>query len=620
MAVLVDRATNDLLIGPDWGLNLEICDAVNYNPSISRDVVKALRKKLTSKNARVQILVLTILEMVMKNCGDSIHQMVGKDVLHDMVKIVKKKADPAVRDKMLTLIESWQKAFGGATAKYPQYSAAYDELRRSRVQFPVQSVADPIPLFSHPVATQPPPVAASYLPRMEDTTTSLTQLAVGLPSLEPAGLDEVLAASENSVWSSKDLDGAQRTLEVLFEMLNALDPGEKQAVFSEVIGQLVEQCSTNQKMIRQMVNSTSDEGMLFRGLALNDNLEQVLVKHSNIVSQALAPTEFTPGAPTGLTVYDNEDDEAEDELSHLAHRSSSRSNRISQENGLHKENGLHRNANAQPALKPSTALNGISLGQDNVSYSEGPPHAAASGQVMSNRGEHLSEEPESMVNPFAKAASSQAFPSNGSFSSATGSSSSSLDSSKLAAFYLTEKIPSELDATAYKVFRQASENVWSSESPLKNQEHTSQASDPLFDDDMLNPTASWEPVVTNKGVFNLPPPPIFSSERERFFEEKRYMNSSPKVSSSLAPNDSMERRLHNLNLSDTKPDEGTYQENGLASASHKFQSKPVAPAPKNDADQLFNDLVDLRSMRTNYKSSNAASSFSRPKGSGGGGM
>jgi hypothetical protein len=38
----VDKATNELLLGPDWTLNIDICDAVNsdhgyvvFSPSIS---------------------------------------------------------------------------------------------------------------------------------------------------------------------------------------------------------------------------------------------------------------------------------------------------------------------------------------------------------------------------------------------------------------------------------------------------------------------------------------------------------------------------------------------------------------------------------------------------------
>jgi hypothetical protein len=91
-AGIVDKATSDLLIGPDWALNLELCDIINSDPLQARDVVKAVKKRLANKSPTVQLLALTVLETLIKNCGDNVHQQIAeKDVLNEMVKIVRKK-------------------------------------------------------------------------------------------------------------------------------------------------------------------------------------------------------------------------------------------------------------------------------------------------------------------------------------------------------------------------------------------------------------------------------------------------------------------------------------------------------------------------------------------------
>ncbi|WOL07327.1 target of Myb protein 1-like [Canna indica] len=58
----------------------------------AKDVVKAVKKRLQHKNPKVQFLALTLLETMIKNCGDCVHfQVVEREILQEMVKIVRKK-------------------------------------------------------------------------------------------------------------------------------------------------------------------------------------------------------------------------------------------------------------------------------------------------------------------------------------------------------------------------------------------------------------------------------------------------------------------------------------------------------------------------------------------------
>ncbi|PNT33462.1 hypothetical protein POPTR_006G241000v4 [Populus trichocarpa] len=269
---MVERATSDMLIGPDWAMNIEICDMCNRDPTQAKDVIKGIKKKLGSRNSKVQLLALTLLETIIKNCGDIVHMHVAeKDLLHEMVKIAKKKPDFHVKEKILILVDTWQEAFGGPRARYPQYYAAYQELLRAGAVFPPRSESS-APVFTPP-QTQP-----------------LSSYPQNLRSIEyPQGAAESSAESEFPTLSMTEIQNARGIMDVLAEMLNALDPGNREGLRQEVIVDLVEQCRTYKQRVVHLVNSTSDESLLCQGLALNDDLQRVLVRHESISSGTSAP-------------------------------------------------------------------------------------------------------------------------------------------------------------------------------------------------------------------------------------------------------------------------------------------------------------------------------------------
>uniref|UniRef100_A0A7N0V1J7 Uncharacterized protein n=1 Tax=Kalanchoe fedtschenkoi TaxID=63787 RepID=A0A7N0V1J7_KALFE len=234
-AVRVDKATSDLLIQPDWTMNMEICDSLNSNHWQAKDVVKALKKRLQHKSSTVQLLALTLLETMVKNCGDYVHfQIVDRNILQEMVKIVRKK--------------------------------------RSGVQFPKCS-QDAAPICA-PQVTHPP--------------IRHNQPSYGMPSNASTRLDEAMASEMDSL-SLTGLDAMGRVAELLTDMLRAVNPSDREAVKDELIVDLVDQCRSNQKRLMQMLTSTGDEEVLATGLELNDNLQSVLAKHDAIASGLPSP-------------------------------------------------------------------------------------------------------------------------------------------------------------------------------------------------------------------------------------------------------------------------------------------------------------------------------------------
>ncbi|XP_057808268.1 TOM1-like protein 6 [Salvia miltiorrhiza] len=357
--VRVEKATSEFLIGPDWTLNMEICDIVNSNQMLAKDVVKAVKKRLQHKNPKVQLLALTLLETIVKNCGDYVHfQIAEKNILPEMVKIVKKKTDMHVRDKILTLVGSWHEAFGGSGGRYPQYYMAYEDLRRFGVQFP-RRTPDAAPIFTPPAAhavSTPPP-------------------GYGMPSSSSTRLDHAMAAEDTLSLSS--LNSMRDVLELLRDMLQAVDPSDRSAVNDEIIVDLVEQCRVNQRKLMQLLGTTGDEEVLVKGLDLNDSLQSVLAKHDAIASGSPLPpkptpttraasekhepdlrssevstppaaSNETPPAPAfpAHTVIDEEDDE-EDDFAQLARRHSKARSDVSQNSSTAKSDA---EAPSSPAM------------------------------------------------------------------------------------------------------------------------------------------------------------------------------------------------------------------------------------------------------------------------------
>eukprot|EP01018_Ginkgo_biloba_P001181 Gb_13955 [translate_table: standard] len=382
-ASLVERATSDMLIGSDWAMNIEICDIINSDPGQAKDVIKAVKKRLGNKNPKIQLLALTLLETLIKNCGDCVHlQVAERAVLHEMVKLVKKKSDLQVKEKILVLLDTWQEAFGGPRGRYPQYYAAYHDLVRVGVRFP-QRAESSAPIFTPP-QTQP---IAQY------------PQSYGSPEYGGEAVESSMA-SEPPGLSLTEIHNARGIMDVLMEMLNALDPRTKEGVKQEVIVDLVEQCRSYKHRVVQLVNTTSDEELLCQGLALNDDLQRVLNKHDAIASGLSVPSEKIR-VPTPLVNVDHEEDETEDNLEQL-HRSSSKV----RSSGRNQPGTQQLLLPPPPGLKINAPTASVEPSVDLLSGDEyKSPTAATPPAVIPGSGQYLQPSPL----PFSQQASPNSF-------------------------------------------------------------------------------------------------------------------------------------------------------------------------------------------------------------------
>ena len=136
---MVDRATDDMLMGADWSTNMEICDAINSRTEGPEWAAKAIRRRLGSDKPKVVQLALTLVETCVKNCGFPFHAVVGTNNFLDAVIALASACSPRhgseVQEQALDLIQQWGRAFEPQREALPAFAAAYERLRREGARF-----------------------------------------------------------------------------------------------------------------------------------------------------------------------------------------------------------------------------------------------------------------------------------------------------------------------------------------------------------------------------------------------------------------------------------------------------------------------------------------------------
>lgn len=506
-AAVAERATSDLLIGPDWAVNMELCDIINLDPGQAKDALKIIKKRLGNKSSKVQLLALSVLDTLGKNCGERIfQQIVERDILHDMVKIVKKKPDLSVRERILILIDTWQEALGGPRGRYPQFHAAYNELKSSGVTFPPREDLS-VPLFTPP-QTQP----VSYPAQVYEDATI------------PAALE-----SDPSGLSLAEMQAAKGLADVLMEMLGALDPKNREGVKEEVIMELVEQCSNYQKRVMMLVNNTTDEELLCQGLALNDDLQRVLSRHDDIskgVATVSSESISTPAAPFVNVNHDHDEEESEDEFAQLAHRS-----RDLQRQGRNLATSRAEPSQVNPLL---------------------PPPPSSKRPVISDAGsvDYLSGD-------LYNSERSSNYPSSDLYNAERSSGA-------------TEAVPVSVRSPTKYVNPTASLGPLSPSPPHQFTTSNSSPlfdKSPLYDEPMdmgksdKLPLAPWD---SPSPPGPLPPPPSKYNQRQQFFEQQPFPGGASHSSSgSSSPYDGLVGQTQNLSLNSSSPSKQENPEDAL---------------------------------------------------------
>ncbi|RWS11679.1 Hepatocyte growth factor-regulated tyrosine kinase substrate-like protein [Dinothrombium tinctorium] len=139
---LLDKATSNLLLEPDWNAIMQICDSIRGGDIKPKYALNGIVKKLFASNPHVNLFALQVLESCVKNCGQPFHAEVAtKSFMEEIRELVKVNTNEKVREKILELIQTWAHAFRNE----PSYRAIQDTVNLMKIEgfkFPVLKESD----------------------------------------------------------------------------------------------------------------------------------------------------------------------------------------------------------------------------------------------------------------------------------------------------------------------------------------------------------------------------------------------------------------------------------------------------------------------------------------------
>ncbi|GLU07762.1 hypothetical protein SLE2022_247100 [Rubroshorea leprosula] len=263
---MVDEATSENMEEPNWGMNLRICAMINSEEFSGSEVVKAIKKKFSSKSGVSQRLSLDLLEACTMNCEKVFSEVASEKVLDDMVKMIENpQTDDDNRARALQLIRAWGQSED--LAYLPVFHQTYMSLKGRSKHSPVENESSP-----------PSPQPCSYVHQQSSESYPVPHTGVN-------GSDHgsfVFNFGSLSIEQKKEFfEITRNSLEVLSSMLNVeMEPKPMQ---DDLTLSMLEKCKHSQTVIQTIIESTTDdEGILFEALNLHDELQRVITRYEEL--------------------------------------------------------------------------------------------------------------------------------------------------------------------------------------------------------------------------------------------------------------------------------------------------------------------------------------------------
>ncbi|ORX72924.1 hypothetical protein DL89DRAFT_308822 [Linderina pennispora] len=173
---LVNKTTSEMLTTENWELIMEVCDRVGTSETNAGECFNAINKRLLHRNANVVLYTMSLIEAMLKNCGQNVKQEVASRAFTTtLTRILNDKTThESVKQRILGNIQQWAFEF----RQDPTLSLmeeTYTKLRAQRFVFPSPQKPEKVP-------------KPSELERQKEEDDLQLALALSLSSADKPGL------------------------------------------------------------------------------------------------------------------------------------------------------------------------------------------------------------------------------------------------------------------------------------------------------------------------------------------------------------------------------------------------------------------------------------------------
>ena len=147
IGIQIKNATDQLLIGPDWQRNIEICDMISLAPGKEGpdNAIRAIMRRLQEPDQKIISLTLTVTETCMQNCGTHFSSMVNKPFMNEIIKLSQGTRGEENKEHSLRLIQQWGREYERSKSQLPIFFDTYISLKAVGAKFPPENLSKSVP-------------------------------------------------------------------------------------------------------------------------------------------------------------------------------------------------------------------------------------------------------------------------------------------------------------------------------------------------------------------------------------------------------------------------------------------------------------------------------------------